>query len=88
MNSDLWQDLRYGARTLMKRPGFTLVILSDAFWRRRFGAAPDVIGKTIQLIDKTFTVIGVAPPEFKLSYPNATELWTPLTIGTKESAKS
>jgi putative ABC transport system permease protein len=63
-----------------------VVILSDAFWRRWFGADPDVIGKTILLSDKTFTVIGVAPPEFKLSYPNATDLWAPLTFGPKEKA--
>jgi len=61
-----------------------VVILSDAFWRRRFGADPGLIGKTILLSDKTFTIIGVAPPEFKLSYPNATELWAPLTIGPEE----
>jgi len=63
-----------------------VVILSDAFWRRRFGADPGVIGGAIRLSDKTFTIIGVAPPEFKLSYPNATELWAPLTFGPKESA--
>jgi putative ABC transport system permease protein len=61
-----------------------VVVLSDALWRRRFGAAPDVIGKTIQLNNKEFTIIGVTPPEFKLSYPKATELWTPLTFGPKE----
>jgi len=63
-----------------------VVILSDAFWRRRFGGDPDVIGKTIQLNDKSFTVIGVMPPEFKLSYPKATELWTPFTLGPEERA--
>jgi predicted permease len=63
-----------------------IVILSDAFWRRRFGADPYVIGKTIRLSDKTFTIIGVAPPEFKLSYPNATDLWAPLTFGPRERA--
>lgn len=61
-----------------------VVILSDAFWRRRFGADPDAIGKTIRLSDKTYTIVGVAPPEFKLSYPNATELWAPLTFGPEE----
>lgn len=63
-----------------------VVILSDAFWRRRFGADPDVIGKTIRLSGKAFTIIGVAPPEFKLSYPNSTELWAPLTFGPEERA--
>ena len=63
-----------------------VVILSDAFWRRRFGADPGVIGGAIRLSGKTFTIIGVAPPEFKLSYPNATELWAPLTFGPKERA--
>ncbi len=36
--------------------------------------------------DEAFTIIGVMPPEFKLSYPKATELWTPLTFGPKERA--
>ncbi|MBO0859399.1 MAG: ABC transporter permease [Chloracidobacterium sp.] len=63
-----------------------VVVLSDAFWRRRFGGAQDVIGKTIQLNNKAFTIIGVMPPEFKLSYPKATELWAPLTFGPKERA--
>ncbi len=64
-----------------------VVLLSDAFWRRRFGTDRDVIGKSLQLNDKAFIIIGVMPPEFKLSYPKATELWTPLTFGPKERAE-
>jgi len=63
-----------------------VVILSHDFWRRRFDADRNVIGKPLRLNDKTFTVIGVMPPEFKLSYPKPTELWTPLTFGPKERA--
>jgi putative ABC transport system permease protein len=63
-----------------------VVVLSNAFWQRRYGGDPDVIGKTIQLNDKVFAIIGVMPPEFKLSYPKATELWTPLIFGPKERA--
>jgi predicted permease len=38
-----------------------VVILSDGLWHRRFGAAPDVLGKNITLNGKTYTIIGVAP---------------------------
>src|SRR5262245_23980134 len=40
------------------------VILSHAFWNRRFGASPDVIGKTIALNDQPFTVVGIAAEGF------------------------
>lgn len=41
-----------------------LAVISDRWWRRSFGASPEVIGKQIELDDKSFTIIGVAPPEF------------------------
>jgi putative ABC transport system permease protein len=40
------------------------VILSDDFWRRRFGADRDLVGRAIQLDGKPTTVIGVLPPRF------------------------
>ncbi|HET7345835.1 MAG TPA: ABC transporter permease, partial [Acidobacteriaceae bacterium] len=40
------------------------VVLSDAFWRSRFGADPGVIGTTVDLNKHPFTIIGVAAPEF------------------------
>jgi putative ABC transport system permease protein len=63
-----------------------VVILSDSLWRRRFGADPKLLGKIIRLNDKPYTVVGVMPPDFKLSYPRATDAWTPLSIGPKERA--
>src|SRR4029450_9693923 len=33
-------------------------------WRRRFGSDPAVVGKAVTLNAQTFTVIGVAPPDF------------------------
>jgi predicted permease len=41
-----------------------VVIISDAFWRRRFAAAPDAVGKSLRLDDKSYTVIGVLPADF------------------------
>jgi predicted permease len=54
------------------------VILSDTLWRARFGAAPDVLGKTLLLSDQAYTVVGVMPARFKFPYRIST-LWVPLT---------
>ena len=35
-----------------------VVILSDAFWRSHFGAAPDVIGRTMQLNGEAYAIVG------------------------------
>src|SRR6266576_5232019 len=38
-----------------------VAILSDGLWNRKFGSAQDVLGKTITLNGKAYTIIGVAP---------------------------
>ena len=40
------------------------VVLSDGFWRSRFGADPGVVGTTVQLDKHPFTIVGVAPAAF------------------------
>jgi predicted permease len=40
------------------------VVLSDSLWRRAFNADPGIVGTTLQLNKKQFTVIGVAPARF------------------------
>jgi putative ABC transport system permease protein len=68
-----------------EQPGHDQVaLMSDALWHRRFGADPKLPGKTVRLSDKTYTIIGIMPPEFKLSYPKATDLWTPLSFEPKD----
>jgi predicted permease len=41
------------------------VVLSYDFWRRQFGARPDVLGKAVKLNGHPFTVIGVAEQHFR-----------------------
>jgi predicted permease len=50
-------------------------ILAYAFWKRRFGADPNILGKSIYLDTKPYTVIGVMPPSFVFPDPK-TQLWT------------
>ncbi|HMY76933.1 MAG TPA: ABC transporter permease, partial [Blastocatellia bacterium] len=43
-----------------------VAILGHGLWQRRFGGARDLIGKTVQLNEKSVTVIGIMPPNFRL----------------------
>ena len=53
-----------------------VAVIADALWRRHFRADPGVLGKTIRLNGKSYTVIGVMPPSLRLPNPK-TVLWTP-----------
>lgn len=43
-----------------------VAVLTDALWRRRFGADPDVVGRALRLDEQLITVVGVLPPSFQL----------------------
>lgn len=47
-----------------------VVILSDGLWRRRFGADPQVVGRSVRLGGHPVTVVGVMPGNFKIVFPD------------------
>jgi len=48
------------------QPGHELVTLvTDRLWRRRYAASPDVLGRTLTLDDRVYTIVGVLPPDFR-----------------------
>lgn len=53
-----------------------LVVISDAFWRRRFNADPGVIGRTIALDAEPFRVVGVLASDF--AFAPTIDVWLPL----------
>ncbi|HXG64213.1 MAG TPA: ABC transporter permease, partial [Blastocatellia bacterium] len=55
-----------------------VVVLSDGFWKRRFAADPDIVGKTLTLDGNGYTVVGVMPADFE-SFRNL-DLWTPIAF--------
>lgn len=50
----------------MQIGGIRSVLLSDALWRRRFGADPALVGRTIQLDQENCHVVGVMPADFRI----------------------
>lgn len=60
------------------------VVLSYAFWKRQFGGDPGIVGRTMVLSGKTFTVLGIMPAAF--IFPAGTDIWTPLVPDLKSIA--
>ena len=51
------------------------VIISDRFWKRRFGGNPNVLGKTLRFGQYSSTIVGVMPASFQ--FPSAdVEVWS------------
>ena len=46
----------------------TRIVLSDGFWRRRFGADPAVIGLAVEIDSRSYTVAGIMPSDFVFPY--------------------
>ncbi len=40
----------------------SVVLVGNKFWRTHFGAAPNILGQTLRLSDRAYTVVGVLPP--------------------------
>ncbi|MGH9935156.1 MAG: ABC transporter permease, partial [Blastocatellia bacterium] len=43
-----------------------VAIISSDLWQRKFGSAPDALGKSIAISDKSYTIVGVLPASFSL----------------------
>jgi putative ABC transport system permease protein len=58
-----------------------VVVLSHGFWQRRLGSDPNIVGKTVQLNNRAYQVIGVAPESFAGSkFALALDFWTPISM--------
>jgi predicted permease len=52
------------------------VLIGAEFWRRKFDASPDALGKSLTLDEKSYTIIGVLPASFRLY--SGTDVYVPI----------
>ena len=56
-----------------------VLVIGDRLWHRRFGADRELVGKTVRLSGRLYTVVGVAPPGFRgLDIILDAQFWVPL----------
>ncbi|MGH9665736.1 MAG: ABC transporter permease, partial [Bryobacteraceae bacterium] len=61
--------------------GHAVAVMNYATWQARFGAAGDIVGKTLRINNVVFTVVGVAPPRFiGVNAIFGPDLWIPAAM--------
>jgi predicted permease len=57
-----------------------VVVLSDAFWRRRFSGDPTVVGSTVRINGLQFVVVGITPRGFVgVTFQDPADVWLPVS---------
>ena len=62
--------------------GARVVVISHGLWQRRFGAAPEIVGRTITLNDTSYEVVGVMPREFYFMPASDIDVWMPASFAS------
>ena len=57
-----------------------VVVLSDGYWRRKFGASRAIVGTSLQLNGESYRVVGVMPPSFRDFFGRQTDMWAPIVF--------
>ncbi len=60
------------------------VVLSYKLWQSRYAADPNVVGRTINLDETPYIIVGVMGP--KMNKPDFAQIWTPLGLTAEEAA--
>jgi putative ABC transport system permease protein len=67
-------------------PGHDVVVIGDALWRGRYGANPDVIGRTTRINGRPFEIIGVMPRSFVFLNRNQ-QVWVPIAFNENDAQR-
>ncbi|MGH7468895.1 MAG: ABC transporter permease, partial [Longimicrobiales bacterium] len=54
-----------------------VLVLSDELWRRRFGADPSIVGRTVAINNERWRVLGVMPPDVRVPTYEEAQFWAP-----------
>ncbi|HEX5603957.1 MAG TPA: ABC transporter permease, partial [Pyrinomonadaceae bacterium] len=60
------------------------LVISHSFWQRKFGGDPALVGKTVQLNNNSFTVIGITPEGFTgTDLGRSLDMFVPMQMSTQ-----
>jgi predicted permease len=71
-----------------ERSGAKALVLTDVYWRSRFDASPEVLGKVVKLDGEPHVIIGVLPANFHVQFAADPDLYLPLDLANAKPSRS
>jgi predicted permease len=72
-------------RTLTEQDREPVAVISHRYWQRRFGGDPGVIGRVLDMQGRSFTILGVTPPDFYGAQPGRyIDVTAPLAVSNMQ----
>jgi putative ABC transport system permease protein len=62
-----------------------VILLSYSLWQSHFGGDPNIVGRTIKLDDRSFTIVGVLPPNYRSL--DKTDVMLPIGVWARDNSE-
>ncbi len=61
-----------------------VAVIGHRLWQMRFGSDPNILGRTIDLNERPYTIIGVMPATFRFTWDQQMDVFVPLVLSAEE----
>ncbi|HEX4231321.1 MAG TPA: ABC transporter permease [Bryobacteraceae bacterium] len=65
-----------------------VAIIGHSLWQIRYGADPNILGKTIDLNQRRYTIVGVMPSTFRFTWDQEIDVFVPLVLSGEERSEA
>ena len=65
-----------------------VAVIGHSLWQTRYGSDPSVLGKTIALDQRLYTIVGVMPSSFRFTWDQEMDVFVPLVLSTEERSET
>jgi putative ABC transport system permease protein len=79
---------RYLAPEEMQAGHDQVAIIGHSLWQMRYGSDPAILGKTIELDERRYTIVGVMPASFRFTWDQEKDVFVPLVLTDEERSEA
>src|SRR5580658_6222680 len=79
---------RYLAPEEMQAGHDRVAIIGHSLWQMRYGSDPAILGKTIELDERRYTIVGVMPASFRFTWDQEMDVFVPLVLSPEERSEA